>query len=317
MSARFSARPPGTHTDRVRSRPSKGLNLQLWHAVILGLVEGITEYLPVSSTGHLIIAAALLGLDKPETKSATDAFLIIVQGGAILAVLGLYRTRVLQMIRGVLGRDPAGFRLAVNLLIAFLPAAVIGLLLEEHIERLLFGPGPVVLALALGGVYMIGLEAWRQGKFSRVRSSHAEIGIDELTPGRALLIGLMQCFAMWPGTSRSMMTITAGYIVRLRPAAAAEFSFLLGLPTLGGACAYKLYKDFANDGVDGHVSVFKTLGVAPVLLGIAVATVSAAVAIKWLVGFLNRHGLAPFGWYRLILAAALLGLILGGIVVIN
>lgn len=259
----------------------------------------------------------MLGLDKPETKSATDAFLIIVQGGAILAVLGLYRTRVLQMIRGVLGRDPAGFRLALNLLIAFLPAAIIGLLLEEHIERLLFGPGPVVLALALGGVYMIVLEAWRQGKFSRVRSSHAEIGIDELTPGRALLIGLMQCIAMWPGTSRSMMTITAGYIVRLRPAAAAEFSFLLGLPTLGGACAYKLYKDFANDGVDGHVSVFKTLGVAPVLLGIAVATLSAAVAIKWLVGFLNRHGLAPFGWYRLILAAALLGLIIGGIVVIN
>ncbi|MBX3402417.1 MAG: undecaprenyl-diphosphate phosphatase [Phycisphaeraceae bacterium] len=291
--------------------------MQFWHAIILGLVEGITEYLPVSSTGHLIVAAALLGLDKPETKSATDAFLIIVQGGAILAVLGLYRARVVQMIRGVLGRDPAGFRLAVNVLIAFLPAAVIGLLLEKHIERLLFGPGPVVLALAAGGVYMILLEAWRRGKFSMVRSSHAEIGIDELTPGRALVIGLMQCIAMWPGTSRSMMTITAGYIVRLRPAAAAEFSFLLGLPTLGGACAYKLFKDIANDGVAGHVSIFKTLGIAPVLLGIAVATVSAAIAIKWLVAFLNRHGLAPFGWYRLLLAAALLGLILGGIVVID
>lgn len=240
-----------------------------------------------------------------------------MQGGAILAVLGLYRSRVAQMIRGVLGRDPAGFRLALNLLVAFLPAAVIGLLLEKHIERLLFGPAPVVFALAAGGVYMIALEAWRQGKFSTVRSSHAEIGIDELTPGRALLVGLMQCVAMWPGTSRSMMTITAGYLVRLRPAAAAEFSFLLGLPTLGAACVYKLYKEYKNDGVDGHVSMFKTLGAAPVLLGIAVATVSAALAIRWLVGFLNRRGLTPFGWYRLVLAAALLGLILGGIVVID
>ena len=257
----------------------------------------------------------MLGLDEPpQKKAAVDAFLVVVQGGAILAVLGLYRTRVFQMIRGLLGKDPAGFRLVVNIGIAFVPAAVLGVLLDDWIEARLFRPGPVVGALAVGGLYMLVLEAWRGGKFSRVRSSHAEIGIDELTPQRALIIGLMQCIAMWPGTSRSMMTITAGYLVRLRPAAAAEFSFLLGLPTLGGACVYKLAKDLMRDGHDGHVSMFKSIGVMPILLGVAVATLSAVLAIRWLVAFLNRRGLAPFGWYRLLLAFGLLGLIVGGIV---
>jgi len=275
----------------------------------------VTEYLPVSSTGHLIIAAALLGLDEPpETKSAVDAFVVVIQGGAILAVLGLYRARVWQMIRGLMGKDPAGFRLVVNIGIAFLPAAVLGVLLDDYIEAMLFRPGPVIAALAVGGIYMLALEAWRSGKFSQVRSSHAEIGVEELTPLRALVIGLMQCVAMWPGTSRSMMTITAGYLVRLRPAAAAEFSFLLGLPTLGGACVYKLAKDLMRDGHDGHVSMFKSIGPMPILIGVAVATLSAVLAIKWLVGFLNRRGLAPFGWYRLLLALGLLGLIVGGIV---
>ncbi len=289
--------------------------LNWWQSIVLGIVEGITEYLPVSSTGHLIIVAALLGLDEPpQTKAAVDSFLVVVQGGAILAVLGLYRARVVQMIRGLLGKDPAGVRLVVNLVIAFVPAAVLGFLLDNTIESLLFKPGPVVAALALGGVYMLALEAWRAGKFSTARSSGSELGIDDLTPLRALTIGLMQCIAMWPGMSRSMMTITAGYLVRLRPAAAAEFSFLLGLPTLGGACAYKLAKDVLRDGHDGHVSMFKTIGAMPILLGVAVATISAALAIKWLVGFLNRHGLAPFGWYRLLLALGLLGLLLGGVV---
>lgn len=232
-------------------------------------------------------------------------------------MLGLYRSRVLQMIRGLLGKDPAGLRLVVNIGIAFVPAAVLGVLLDDYIEAALFRPGPVIAALALGGVYMLALEAWRSGKFSSVRSSHAEIGIDELTPLRALIIGLMQCVAMWPGTSRSMMTITAGYLVRLRPAAAAEFSFLLGLPTLGGACVYKLAKDLMRDGHDGHVSMFESIGTMPILIGIAVATLSAVLAIKWLVAFLNRRGLAPFGWYRLLLAFALLGLIVGGIVRIS
>lgn len=286
-------------------------------AIILGIVEGITEYLPVSSTGHLILAAALLGLDGPERKAAVDAFNIVVQGGAILAVLGLYRARVVQMIRGVLGRDGAGARLAVNLVVAFLPAAGLGVLLDDLIESYLFFPGPVIAALVLGGVYMMGLDQWRQGRFSMPRARGAELEIEDLTPGKALVIGLMQCVAMWPGTSRSMMTITGGMIVGLRPAAAAEFSFLLGLPTLGAACVYKLAKNLAaagEAGPDGVVqqSMFEQLGVMPVVLGLATATVSAALAVKWLVGFLNRHGLSPFGWYRIVLGVVLLGLIAGG-----
>lgn len=287
-------------------------------AIILGLVEGLTEYLPVSSTGHLIIAAALLGLDSPEVKPAVDAFTIVVQGGAILAVLGLYRARVVQMIRGVLGRDGAGLRLAINLAVAFVPAAGLGVLLDEIIEHYLFYPGPVIAALTLGGVFMLLLEQWRTGRFSMPRHRSAEIGIEELTPLKALAIGLLQCVAMWPGTSRSMMTITGGVIVGLRPAAAAEFSFLLGLPTLGGACVYKIAKDVARAGevgADGEVqrSMFEQFGALPIALGLLTATVSAALAVRWLVAFLNRHGLAPFGWYRILLGLVLTGLISGGL----
>jgi len=289
--------------------------VNVWQAIILGVVEGITEYLPVSSTGHLIIASALLGLDDPEIKPAVDTFTIVIQGGAILAVLGLYWSRVVQMLRGVFGRDHAGLLLAVNIGVAFLPAAVLGVMLSEMIERWLFHPGPVIAALMLGGVYMIVLEAWRQGRFSTPRSGmrEREGGIESLTPGKALFIGLMQCVAMWPGTSRSMMTITGGVMVGLRPAAAAEFSFLLGLPTLGGACVYKLLKDFSGEGP----STLMTLGLMPVLVGMAVATLAALVAVRWLVGFLNKHGLTAFGVYRLIVGMVLAGLVLGGVMTVG
>lgn len=282
-------------------------------AVILGLIEGITEYLPVSSTGHLIIASSLLGLDTPESKSAVDAFNIVVQGGAILAVLGLYFSRVTQMLRGLLGRDNAGFSLLVNLGIAFLPAAVLGVLLDEYLERHLFFPGPVIAALALGGIYMIILDQRRRGGMAAPRFQAAEKSIHDLRPHEALFIGFMQAVAMIPGTSRSMMTITAGYLCRLKPAAAAEFSFLLGLPTLGAACCYKLYKNLAH-ATPEHPHMFKVLGVTPIIIGILVAAVSAAIAVKWLVAFLGRHGLSAFGWYRLVLAATLLGLIAGQVV---
>lgn len=289
--------------------------MNLWQAFILGVVEGITEYLPVSSTGHLIIASALLGLDDPEIKPAVDTFTIVIQGGAILAVLGLYWQRVLQMLRGVFGKDFEGLKLLVNIGVAFMPAAVLGLILSEMIERLLFHPGPVVAALMIGGVYMILLESWRHGRFSTPRSGmlEREGGIESLTPQKALVIGLFQCVAMWPGTSRSMMTITGGVIVGLRPAAAAEFSFLLGLPTLGGACVYRLLKDFTGEGP----ATLPTLGWMPVLVGIAVATVSAMLAVKWLVGFLNKHGLTAFGVYRLIVGATLAMLVAGGVMTVG
>ncbi|MBN4052795.1 undecaprenyl-diphosphate phosphatase [Roseiflexus sp. AH-315-K22] len=274
-----------------------------WQAVILGLVEGITEYLPISSTGHLIIVSSLLGLDQ-ENKSAVDAFNIVIQGGAILAVLGLYRQRVWQMIQGLLGKDAAGRKLALNLIVAFLPAAVLGVLFDDWIEARLFSTGPVIAALALGGVYMIVLDR-RRAKREKEDPDRVHVDLTGLTVWHALFIGFMQTVAMWPGTSRSMMTITAGVLVGLKPRQAAEFSFLLGLPTLGGACVYKLGKNLKHAHDTQTANMFETIGYGAVFIGLAVATVSAVVAVRWLVGFLNRHGLEPFGWYRLVLAAVL------------
>lgn len=285
-------------------------------AIILGLVEGITEYLPVSSTGHLILAAAFLKLDDPSIKSSVDAFNIVIQGGAILAVLGLYFPRVLSMLRGLCGKDKAGLRLATHLFIAFLPAAILGVLLDDWISSKLFSPGPVIAALILGGIYMIALDIWRKKKYPPVAADAPQSGLDinDLTPRKALFIGLMQCFAMWPGTSRSMMTITGGVMTGLRPAQAAEFSFLLGLPTLGGACCYKLLKNLKEASDTGSPNLFEQLGWTPVILGILVATISAAFAVKWLVRFLNKHGLTPFGIYRIILGVLLGALVLADIV---
>jgi undecaprenyl-diphosphatase len=266
----------------------------LLEAFILGLVEGVTEYLPVSSTGHLILVSALLGLDAPEMRRPVDAFNVVIQGGAVLAVLGLYRGRVGAMARGLFGRDEAGRRLLARVLLAFLPAAALGAFFEQRIEEQLFRPGPVLAALALGGVAMILV-----GRLGLGRALPLEI--EQLRLRHALLIGVIQCLALWPGASRSMVTILAGLIVGLRAQTAAEFSFLLGLPTLGGACVYKAAMEVARPGG----GMFALLGALPILTGLVVATVSAAVAARWLVAFLGRRGLAPFGWYRLALCAAL------------
>lgn len=285
-------------------------------AAILGLVEGLTEYLPVSSTGHLILTSALLGLDKTEeSKRAVDTFEIVIQGGAILAVLGLYWPRVMQMIRGAIGRDVVGLKLFINIVIAFLPAAFMGLLLHDRIHEWLFHPTPVLAALAIGGVIMIFIARWQRSVFHEAGEPSADDHrcrtIDQLTWKQALIIGCIQCFALWPGTSRSMVTIVGGMLLGLRPRQAAEFSFLLALPTLGAACAYSSLKDFAGP------QLLKTIGPMSIIIGIGVATISAALAVKFLVGFLNRHGLALFGWYRLILCAVMGLLAWRGIIVFS
>jgi undecaprenyl-diphosphatase len=288
-------------------------------AIVLGVVEGVTEYLPVSSTGHLILASWLLGLhDSAETKAAVDAFNIVIQGGAILAVLGLYWTRVVLMIRGALGRSATGRRLLVNIVIAFLPAAGLGVLLDELIEAHLFRPWPVIAALLLGGVAMLVIGRWQRRFFhsdehANPEDAHAFVDIEHLTWRRSLLIGLLQCLAMWPGTSRSMVTIVGGMLVGLRPRQAAEFSFLLGLPTLGGACVYRLAKNMSS----GEATMADLFGWGPIAAGLVVATLSAAVAVKWLVSFLTRHGLAVFGWYRIALAAVFAVLIWRGMLTID
>lgn len=285
-------------------------------AIVLGLVEGVTEYLPISSTGHLILTSAVLGLDSPpQRKHAVDAFSIVIQGGAILAVIGLYWPRIVQMLRGLTGRDPGGWRLLRSIAIAFLPAAILGILLEPWIAKQLFNPPAVVAALALGGVVMIVIGRW-QRRFFRDQTDespepedmHEYVDLEHLTWRRALLIGLLQCLAMWPGTSRSMMTIIGGMLVGLKPRQAAEFSFLLALPTLGGACAYKLFTELTS----AEPSMFTQLGIGPMTVGFLVATVAAALAVKWLVSYLTKHGLVAFGWYRLALAGLFLVLIGSG-----
>ncbi|MEQ8317460.1 MAG: undecaprenyl-diphosphate phosphatase [Phycisphaerales bacterium] len=284
--------------------------MELWQAIVLGIVEGITEYLPVSSTGHLILASGLMGLnDTPEGRQAANAFNIVIQGGAILAVLGLYRERVWQMLKGLVGKDRDGLRLAVNIFVAFLPAAVLGLRFNDLIEQHLFTASVVLTMLAIGGVYMIALD---KAVIAPRRKEQAGNTLDELRPTRALVIGLLQCVAMVPGTSRSMMTITGGVLVGLKPKDAAEFSFLLGLPTLGGACVLTLFKDLTRD--DGTPTMIETIGWPALVVGILVSMVSAMLAVKWLVGFLNRHGLALFGWYRIALAGVLLVATLAGVI---
>ena len=271
--------------------------MEAWQAALLGLVDGITEYLPVSSTGHLILASSALGLDDPEQKSALAAFEIVIQGGAILAVLGLYARRVAQMVRGALGRDRDGQRLLFHVGLAFAPAVVLGPLLDDVIEHYLFRPGPVLAALLAGGIWMIWLDGTR-------RTASGE-PIESLTPRTAFAIGLFQCAAMWPGTSRSMMAIAGGVLLGLRARDAAEFSFLLGVPTLGAACAYKLLQNLAESKQSGAPNLFEVLGVGAIAIGFAVAAISAALAVRWLVAFLERHGLAPFGWYRIALSVVL------------
>ena len=272
-----------------------------WQALILGLVEGVTEYLPVSSTGHLILASWLLGFDaNPQDWQAANTFNIVIQAGAIAAVGGLYWRRLVQMGAGLLGRDDAGRRLALHLLLAFLPAAVLGPLLIGPIRSYLFKPWPVVGALFAGAWLMLAVAQSR-----RMNPPAGEgRGLDDLDWRVALLIGSGQCLAMWPGTSRSMMTIVAALMLGLRPRAAAEFSFLLGLVTLTAATGYSTVMDG-----DQMLSQF---GLSAIVIGFAAATVSAILAVRWLVAFLTHHGVGPFGWYRLGLAGLLAALIYAG-----
>jgi len=286
-------------------------------AFVLGIVEGVTEYLPVSSTGHLILANAFLKLDgqqplldkagnkvldsksRPYTmKMAADAYAIVIQFGAILAVGIIYWQYMLKMLFGLIGRNPEGFRLLRNLVIAFLPAAVIGFLFHDFIEEYLFGVKPVIFALAAGAALMIFVQK-KYSELNKYRKDYPKL--EDMTIKQSLCVGFLQCVAMWPGTSRSMMTILGGYIVGLRPSDSAKFSFLLGFMTLSAASIYKTYKDGS--------AISATLSASPLALGLLVAFVSAAISVHWLIGFLTRKGLAPFAYYRLFIAAILAGLL--------
>lgn len=271
-----------------------------WQAIVLGIVEGVTEYLPISSTGHLILTQRAMGIAGGD---AADAYAICIQSGAILAVLGLYYRHVKQMTLGVLGKEAQGFRMATNTVVAFLPAAVIGLLLNDVIKGYLFGMWPVVGAWFVGGVAILAV-AWRR----KARGETSDgFDLDQLTWRMALVIGFAQCLAMWPGTSRSLVTIVAGVLVGMRLAAAVEFSFLLGVVTLGAATCHDAYKH--------HDAMLTAYDPGTLVLGGLFAFVSAVIAVKWMVAYLNKHGLALFGYYRVVLAAAVAFLIITGQIV--
>jgi undecaprenyl-diphosphatase len=277
-------------------------------ALVLGVVEGVTEYLPVSSTGHLLLAERFMGIgDDPaqspaqreRTKEASDAYTICIQAGAILAVLGLYFRRVKQMLRGLIGKDPEGRRLLINVSAGFLPAAVLGLMFNKAIKSYLFGPWPVVVAWFVGGLAILAVS--RRNR-NRQPGERPEKPLEDMTWRMALIIGVAQCIAMWPGVSRSLVTIVGGLMVGLSLAAAVEYSFLLGVVTLGAATAYDALKH-------GQL-MLQTFDHASLAIGIAFAFISAVISVKWMVTYLNRHGLAIFGYYRVALAVVVAAFLL-------
>lgn len=267
--------------------------MDIWQALILGLVEGLTEYLPVSSTGHLLIAQRFLGI---EAGKASNAYAIAIQAGAILAVLGLYRARVGQMALGVAGKSRDGLRLAAALVVAFLPAAVLGVLFDDAIEKYLFGPWPIVAAWAAGGVLLLAVGAKVKGR--------AGLDLECLTWRMALVVGFAQCVAMWPGVSRSLATILGGLAAGLALPAAVEFSFLLGVITLTAATLFKA--------VQSGGAMLAAYGPVTLAVGCIAAWVSAVLAVKWMVAWLNTRGLGIFAWWRLGAAGLVAALLLVG-----
>ncbi len=277
-------------------------SLTITQAVILGIVEGITEYLPISSTGHLIVTQRLLGIpmDTADAKTAADAFAISIQGGAILAVVGLYWKSVARMLAGVVGKDPEGLKMALALLVAFLPAVIIGLAAGDWIKSHLFGMWPVVGAWIVGGIALLvfAKKPVDEGPVTDPRP------LPIPTLQQAFLIGLLQCVAMWPGTSRSLMVIVGGLIVGLGLRRAVEFSFLLGVLTLGAATA--------KDTLEYGPLMLQQYGMSSIIAGFLASSISALIAVRWLVAYLGRHGLKSFGYYRIAVGLLVGGLLLAG-----
>jgi len=254
-------------------------------ATILGIVEGVTEFLPVSSTGHLILASALLGYKDDHWT----LFNIVIQLGAILAIVVLYWRTFWAVLHGLARFDPTSIRFVRNLLVAFLPAAVIGLALHKQIEKMLLSPLTVAVALIVGGIAIIGIER-------TVKEGHVK-GVADIPLPKVIGIGFIQCLAMIPGVSRSGATILGALSLGVERRTAAEFSFFLAIPTMLGATVLELvtkrHELMAANGVG-----FGLIGV-----GFVVAFIVALLVVKWFVGLVGRTGFSPFGWYRIALGA--------------
>ena len=256
-------------------------------AAVLGLVEGLTEFLPVSSTGHLIVIGDLLGFGGNFSK----LFDVVIQFGAILAVCWLYRAKLWHTATS-LGSDAAARRFATNVLLAFLPAVVIGFLAHDFIKRVLFSPLVVGWAFIVGGIVILLVERWRPA--ATIAST------EEMPPRSALSIGFFQCLAMVPGTSRSGATIVGALLLGVTREAATEFSFFLAIPTMAGATVLDLWKA-RHDTANGEWGL--------IAIGFVVAFLSALVVVRGLVGFISKHGFAPFAWYRIVAGAGILALL--------
>ncbi|MDH3295516.1 MAG: undecaprenyl-diphosphate phosphatase [Acidimicrobiia bacterium] len=273
----------------------EGPDLSVVSAIILGLVEGLTEYLPISSTGHLLVATELLGLNTTsEAEKALETYAICIQAGAILAVFVLYRARVAQMFGGLIGRSDDGRRVLLGVIAAFVPTAVIGLALVDEVRSQLFGVEPVAAAWVVGGLAILALT--RSGLLQRAGTELADISL-----GQAVLIGIAQAIALWPGVSRSLITIVAAVVVGLSLAAAVEFSFLLGLATLGAATVVTAAEDGGQ--------LIDLFGWFTPLVGLVVAFVAALASIRWMVSWLQDRSLDVFGFYRIAAGLLAFGLV--------
>jgi len=256
--------------------------------VLLGIVEGLTEFLPVSSTGHLILATKLLGYDADKW----EVFNIVIQLGAILAVVVLYWRTFWAVLQGMVRRDATSLRFVRNILLAFLPAAVIGLVLHKKIEALLGNAMVVAVALVLGGMAILAIE-WR------VKNGHIA-GVANVPAKTTLGIGLIQCLAMVPGVSRSGATIMGALSLGVERRTAAEFSFFLAIPTMLGATTIELAKHRHDIMAPGAV------GLGTIGIGFVVAFIVAMLVIKAFVSVISKHGFAPFAWYRIVAGSAAL-----------
>ena len=250
--------------------------------ILLGIVEGLTEFLPVSSTGHLILAGALLGYDEEKWK----IFNIVIQLGAILAVVVLYWRTFWDVLVGLIERGAASWRFVRNILLAFLPAAVIGLAFHKQIEAMLGRPDIVAVALIVGGIGILAVE--------RLAPKANVEGVSEIPVGRTLGIGVVQCLAMVPGISRSGATIMGALALGVERRTAAEFSFFLAIPTMLGATVVELAKNHEALTAPGAV------GVGTIAIGFLVSFMVALLVVKGFVAIVSRHGFAPFAWYRII-----------------
>jgi undecaprenyl-diphosphatase len=258
--------------------------------LLLGFLEGLTEFIPVSSTGHLLIASRFLGF-----HSVGGTFEVVIQLGAIFAVVWIYLEKIARTLGG-LGHEPQARRFALSVLIAFLPSVVAGLLLHDFIKSVLFeSPGVIATALIIGGIVLLVVD--------RLPIPHRHVDAERFPWAMSLGIGLAQCLSLIPGVSRSGATIVGALLMGADRRAAAEFSFFLSIPTMVAAVSYDLWQNRA---------AIDTGAVHAIAIGFAAAFFSAMIVVRWLLAYLNRHGFAVFGWWRIIVGAGVWGLLLTG-----